>query len=107
MPNQSIPVETANGMIQEYLTYMQEHEIDMEHQTHSVSFDFTILQEWLKDVSDYTDELRICMGVYPSGENAGRITTILWPYKDGQPATRPGEGGDVEIEPFNEGNGLP
>ena len=103
MPNQPIPVETANEMIGEYIRYMEEHDIDMEHQTHSVSFDFTALQEWLETISPHTDELRICLGVYTSGEHRGRITTILWPYKNGEPSNNDG----VEIEPFNEGSGRP
>lgn len=103
MPNQPIPVETANEMIEEYINYMQEHGIDMEHQTHNVSFDFTTLQEWLGSISPYTDELKICLGVYTSGEHAGRITTILWPYKSGEPANND----EGEIEPFNDGAGTP
>jgi hypothetical protein len=103
MADQPIPVENALQMIEQYLGYMQEHDIDMEQQTHCVSFNFSELQNWLRSVQDYSDELRIFLGVYPSGEYEGRITTILWPYKDGSPAVMPPEQGEIQIEPYNDG----
>ena len=61
-------------------------------------------------VKDTTDEFRVCLGMYPDGEQAGRLTAIIWPYKNGQPAKKPtaGKGGDDDFEdPFNEGSLTP
>lgn len=110
MSNQPISVANANSMIQENLAYMTGLGVNMSKQTESVSFDGTILQQWLATVMPFADELRIFLGVYPPGvPNAGRITTILWPYKSGQPATKSsaGDGATVMIEPFNEGQHHP
>ena len=110
MANQPISVATANAMIQENITYMSGLGVNMSNQTQSVSFDGIILQQWLANVMPFADELRICIGVYPKGDpNAGRVTTILWPYKNGQPATEPSAAGgaDVMIDPYNEGQGEP
>lgn len=114
MSNQPIPIQTANLMIADYFNYMTEHGVDMNRQTQSVSFNSSILLEWMTSVSDYADEFRIFMGLYPDSDpRAGRTTVIVWPYKDGQPATMPGtsgkDGGEGDggeghgIDPFNEG----
>jgi hypothetical protein len=107
MPNQPIPIEQANEMIAAYIKYMEGLGVDMTKQTQSVSFTFAELQAWQQLVEPYTDELRICLGVYTTGENAGRITTILWPYKNGTPAvtlTGMDPGG---IKPYNDGHITP
>ncbi|HEX7845733.1 MAG TPA: hypothetical protein VF476_07995 [Chitinophagaceae bacterium] len=101
MANQPISVVTAREMIQEYITYMTNHEIDMGAQTHNVGFGSAALLQWMHDVEPYTDEFRICMGVYNAGPYQGRITTIIWPYNSGSPAIDENE---KEIEPFNEGD---
>ena len=93
--------------MQEYVSYMTNLGVNMSQQTQTVSFDPAILAQWLNNVLPHTDELRVCLGVYTPGEaDAGRITVILWPYKNGQPATDPTARG-TEIEPFNEGQGQP
>jgi hypothetical protein len=110
MANKPISVAMANAMIQQNISYMSGLGVNMANQTESVSFDGRTLQQWLTGVMPYADELRICLGVYPPGNpNAGRITTILWPYKNGQPATMPsvGAGAAALIEPFNEGQQHP
>ncbi|MDP4262148.1 MAG: hypothetical protein Q8941_06420 [Bacteroidota bacterium] len=118
MANQPIPVSTANAMISDYIAYMTKLGVDMNNQTQNVAFDGTILMNWLGTVMPYADELRVCMGQYPSGNaQAGRTTVILWPYKNGQPATMPsppigGSGGmtpadDQTIDPFNDGHSHP
>ena len=104
MANQPIPVSTANAMIETYLNYMSHLGVDMERQTHSVAFSSGDLKDWMDSVVVHADEFRICLGVYPSGPNAGRISTIIWPYYNGQPATDEQQN---EIEPFNDGNGHP
>ena len=107
MANQPIPVSRANGMIQDYITYMEGLGVNMSQQTQSVSFDGNILQQWLSDVMPFADELRVFLGASGTGD-ALRITVILWPYKNGQPAMQPGEGGsNTAINPFNEGQGQP
>jgi hypothetical protein len=109
MANQPIPVSQANDMIKQYLDYLQKLGVDPNSQTQSVSFTSNELLKWQSDVMPFADELRICFGVYPpAAENAGRITSILWPYKNGKPATRPKaegkDGGEEgEIDPYNSG----
>ena len=111
MENGPIPVDVANAMIQEYLLYMQSKGIDMDKQTHSVSFTRDRLMDWLSKTMPDADELRVCLGAYgKDDENAGRITVILWPYKDGQPTTQPlSEGKDAPppsdppTPPYNNG----
>jgi hypothetical protein len=111
MANRPISIDEANAMIQQYLVYMKNHGVDTAKQTQSVSFTGPELMAWLQEVMPYADELRVCEGVYPPGHpQAGRITTILWPYKDGYPAKRldgKGNGGGDGIKPFNEGQGHP
>ena len=113
MANRPIPVEQANAMISEYISYMEKLGVDMTKQTQSVSFTSKEFYTWLTSVLQYMDELRVCIGVYPDGTGAGRITTILWPYKDGKPARKPkveGKGGgddDEDVEPYNEGGPNP
>lgn len=108
MENGPISVELADSMILEYIKYMQDEGIDMGKQTHSVSFTGKELMSWLSNVMPYADELRVCLGAYGKIEsNAGRMTVILWPYKDGQPASQPlsaGKDGDSgKIPPYNQG----
>jgi len=113
MPNQPIPVPQADAMVASYVSYMQKHGINMTQQTMNVSFTTPELMAWLDQVKVFTDEFRICVGVYPDGETkAGRITAIIWPYKGGKPATWPadegkGGGGSSFIPPFNEGGLQP
>jgi len=113
MANQPIPVDKAYDMVKNYIAYMTGLGVDMQKQTQSVSFDAAIFKHWLDTVMPYTDELRVCMGVYPAGDpQEGRTTVILWPYKNGKPATMPAVGdgdgdGNQTIDPFNEGHGNP
>ena len=105
MANQPIPVSKATALMTEYRTYMTGLGVDMSLQTQSVSFDPGILSQWLSNILPDTDELKVCLGVYGTGEaDAGRITVALWPYKNGQPATRFTGGKTEEIEPFNVGS---
>lgn len=86
MKNHPIPVKEADIMIEEYQKHLRQLGVDPEKQTQSVSFTASELMNWLNKTMPAADELRICFGVYPPGHpNAGRITTILWPYKDGKP----------------------
>ncbi len=107
MPNQPIPVADANLMITSYFSYMQGLGVSMAQQTQSVSFEKNALKAWLEEIWPYADELRVFMGEYPVGHvHAGRTTVILWPYKDGNPSTKPGPlpAGEIEIDPFNDGS---
>ena len=111
MQNHPIPVSEANAMTEAYRTFLKENGIDPDKQTQSVSFTAAELMNWLNKTMGFADELRICLGVYPVGHvNAGRITTILWPYKDGKPCaqTTRVEGKDdppppPPTEPYNAG----
>ena len=114
MANQPIPVEQANEMIAQYIEYMTKLGVDMQKQTQSISFTSKEFLVWLNETMPFADELRVCLGVYPPGdENPGRITSILWPYKDGRPATWPktegkdGEDDPDEIPPYNGGTLTP
>jgi hypothetical protein len=114
MANRPIPVSEANQMIKLYLDYMTGLGVDMNKQTTSVSFSAPELLDWMATVKPYTDEFRIFNGVYPQGHTqAGRITSIIWPYKDDQPATKPveeegkGGGSGNPIPPFNDGHTRP
>lgn len=105
MPDQPIPVSTADAMIAEYISYMTGLGVNMNNQTQSTSFGGTVLSNWLATVMPYTDELRIFNGRYPAGDpNAGRTTVILWPYYHGAPAIN---SKGIQIEPLNEGHGRP
>ena len=89
MENHPIPVSEANAMTEAYRKFLKESGIDPEKQTQSVSFTSAELMNWLNKTMPAADELRIFLGVYPAGhEHAGRITTILWPYKNGQPTSQ-------------------
>jgi hypothetical protein len=111
MANQPIPVSEANEMIQNYLDYMTQ--LNIRGQTQSVSFDSPGLISWMDGVKAYTDEFRICFGVYsPATANEGRMTVIIWPYKDGEPAQSDAaeagkDGGGTEIQPYNIGGLSP
>lgn len=108
MENGPIPASVAYAMIKEYIMYMESKGIDMNKQTHSVSFTKDKLMDWLGKNMSAADELRVCLGAYGKGnENAGRITVILWPYKDGEPTTQAySEGKDAPpppTDPYNNG----
>jgi hypothetical protein len=95
-------------MMKEYNLYMLSHGINMLKQTQSVSFTGNELMAWLNEVMPYTDELRVCLGAYSNIIPLDiRTNVILWPYKDGQPATRPiaagKDGNDEKIPPYNNG----
>jgi len=111
MTNQPIPIEQANEMIQLYISLIRTHNLG--NQTQSVSFTSKELVPWFNEVMPFADELRIFEGVYPPRhEYAGKISFILWPYKDGKPANWPnieGKAGDPggPIKPFNDGSGTP
>ncbi|NOT51919.1 MAG: hypothetical protein HOP10_11665 [Chitinophagaceae bacterium] len=107
MANQPIPVNKATLMMQDYVSYMTGLGVNMNQQTQTISFNADDLRQWIDGVMPFTDEFRLCLGVYPPADaNAGRITVAIWPYKNGQPATDTA-GRGTEIEPFNEGQGHP
>ncbi len=106
MANQPITVAKATQLMQEYVSYMTNHGINMNQQTQMVAFDSGILSQWMSTTQPSCDEFRICLGVYPPNDaNAGHITVAIWPYKNGQPAIDPNT--RLEIEPFNEGQLYP
>ena len=106
-----IPVSTANIMIEDYIRSTEPGIEDLSKKTWSVSFTGKELMDWLIEKMPFADELKICFGKYPKDDpNAGRVTVILWPYKDGKPATQPlSEGKDdppppPPIPPYNQGS---
>ena len=103
-----IPVSTANIMIEDYIRSTESGIEDLSKKTWSVSFTGIELMGWLTQTMPFADELKICFGKYPKEDpNGGRVTVILWPYKDGKPATQPiseGKDGDTApIPPYNQG----
>jgi hypothetical protein len=98
----TISPEEGDRMIAEYLNYIKSP-VDIGTQTQSVSFSSKELMEWLNQIMPRADELRVCFGRYPAGHaQAGRMTVILWPYKDGEPTwTNPKD------RPYNDGTGQP
>ena len=105
MAGQSISVDAADQMVTTYVDYMTNLGVNMEEQTQSVSFTLSDLRTWLDSVANRTDEIRVFMAAYPSGEpNEGRTTVILWPYRNGAPAV---DGNNNELDPYNEGTGQP
>jgi hypothetical protein len=111
MAGKKIPVSQASAMISSYVDYLRTLQVDSKKKTQYVSFTLPEIQAWLDEVGPSTDELRVYLGVYPDGtSNPGRVTTIIWPYKNGKPALKPIEGKDGNDEghdPFNEGQGMP
>jgi hypothetical protein len=102
---QPIPIATAEEMIGLYVEYMTNLGVDMDNQTQCVVFPSEQLFNWMKTAKVHADEFKICLGVYPPEHpGAGRITTIIWPYKDGSPSL---DETGMGIEPFNEGQREP
>lgn len=110
-------------MIRNYQDYLVA--LNQGDQTESVSFNSTALLSWMDSVKDFADEFRVFLGVYGNGAKKGRVTTIIWPYKNGEPAETlspttaargggdDGEGGPdpdpggFQIPPLNEGDLRP
>ncbi len=111
MAGKPIAISTAKTMITNYDQYLKTLPVDPKKKTQYVSFTLSEVQAWLNEVSPSSDELRVYLGVYPDDSlKAGRVTAIIWPYKDGSPAQKPiqGKGGDDEgHDPFNDGQGMP
>jgi hypothetical protein len=116
---QKITPQYAESCKLEYQTYMTKHGVNVKTaQTNCVSFGSKALQDYFanNNIFENSDEIRIYFGIYPAdspkiypGAEPGRLTTIIWPYKDSQPATYPvGELGEGEpIEPYNIGTLQP
>lgn len=113
MAGKPIPIITANAMNKMYAEYVQQLPVAAGRKTEYVSFTFKELMAYLNEAAPYTDEIRIYLGMTAEpSPDPGRVTTIIWPYKNGRPATRPlaegKDGGDGEgFPPYDEGNGNP
>lgn len=109
MANQPIPINQANAMMSLYLTYMKS--LGAADQTQYIIFTAKELHAWLTEVLPYADEIRVCEGMnLPAHAQAGSLTVIFWPYKNGEPAILPGYGNvadDPRIKPYNEGSTFP
>lgn len=108
MANRPIPINQANAMMSLYVSYIKS--LGAPDQTQSITFTAKELSAWLNEVLPYADEIRICEGMnLPAHPQAGSITVILWPYKNGQPAVLPGNDseGDLRIQPYNDGHVSP
>ncbi|MBU0695359.1 MAG: hypothetical protein KKE39_02375 [Bacteroidetes bacterium] len=117
---QKITPQYAESCKAEYQTYMVKHGVNAKtSQTNCVSFGAKALQEYFtsNNIFENSDEIRFYFGIYPAdsptgypGAKPGRLTTIIWPYKNGKPANIPPIGGlgDGEpIDPFNLGTLQP
>jgi len=114
MAGKRILITTANEMTRLYASHVGNLPVPPGKKTQYVSFTFPDLMEYLNEVAPFTDELRIFLGVHPdNASEPGRVTTIIWPYKDGEPAARPmaegkdGGGGGQGLPPYDEGNNNP
>ncbi len=112
MSGKPIPSSTASAMINKYVDHVQRLDVDAKKKTQYVSFTLSSFLEWLNQVAPSSDELRICLGIYADDSSEpGRVTTIIWPYKNGKPAAKPIEGKDggdgSGHDPYNDGHGNP
>ena len=112
MAGKSIPISTANAMVSRYVDHVQNLGVTANKKTQYVSFTLPEIMEWLQQVTPFTDELRICLGIHPdNASDPGRVTAIIWPYKSGRPASQPlapGKGGDDSgLDPYNDGSNGP
>lgn len=106
-----IPVAEAEIMIKEY-EGASATDLELTKKTLTVSFSGKELMDWLNEKMAIADELKIFFGKYPKGNpEAGRVTVILWPYKDGAPLTQGyAEGKDgppPPSDPYNNGQSGP
>ncbi len=114
MAGKPIPISTANTMVTNYVNHVRQLAVDPNKKTQYVSFTLSELMQWLSQVTPFTDEIRICLGIHPDGSgDPGRVTAIIWPYKGGSPATKPfsdgkdGGGDEDGVDPFNDGSNGP
>jgi hypothetical protein len=74
-------------MIKEYED-STESVTELAKKTLTVSFTGAELMGWLTEKMAQADELKIFFGKYPKeNPQGGKVTVILWPYKDGHPLT--------------------
>lgn len=114
MSGKPIPISTANEMTRLFVEYVQNLEVETKKKTQYVSFTLPEIMKWLQDITPYTDELRVYLGIdTDASPQAGRLTAIIWPYRKDRPATRPfadgkDGGGDEEgVDPYNDGSTGP
>lgn len=107
-----IPVATADLMIKEY-EGITASDLELAKKTLTVSFTGKELMGWLNEKMAVADELKIFFGKYPKDDpQAGRVTVILWPYKNGSPLTEgyiEGKDGPPPppSDPYNQGSLTP
>nr|MBC7611547.1 hypothetical protein [Pseudopedobacter sp.] len=118
---QKITPQYAESCKIEYQTYMTKLGVNVKTtQTNCVSFESKALQEYFMSnkIFENSDEIKFYFGIYPAdspqgypGAKPGRLTTIIWPYKNGKATIIPPVGvgyGDGEpIDPFNLGELYP
>lgn len=111
----------ANACKAEYAAFMKNLGINVnKNQTNTITFNTAELQAYLQDnnVFENSDEIKVFLGVYPEDSpgvypstQPGKITAIIWPHKNGQPATFLKEGNNgasgAPIDPFNVGELSP
>jgi hypothetical protein len=114
MAGKTIPISLAHDMIGKYYDHVRNLPVEPNKKTQYISFTLPEIMDYLKQVTPFADELRICLGVHPQdSDKPGRVTVIIWPYKSDKPATKPitegkdGGGGDEGIDPYNDGNNAP
>ncbi len=117
---QEITVKFADSCKKEYHVYMKHLGVDTStDQTNCVCFKTADLKAYFDkyDLFNNSDEIKFFFGVYPKHDphphhhaKPGRLTTIIWPYKDGAPSTMIADGkdgGDGKIQPYNFGQFEP
>src|SRR5262245_54238500 len=107
-----IPVKQADDMILFYQKHCKDQNLPKEKSTEYVSYALPEFQAWLTAVTPYSDEVRVCLGVYPPGHpEEGRLTVLFRSYSAGKPSAEPreeGKGGTGGgFSPYDEGNSGP
>jgi len=114
MAGRPISITQAHEMTRLYVDHVRNLPVHPVKKTQYVSFTLSDLMNYLRQAEKNADEIRIYLGVHSeSSQNPGRLTTILWPYKDGEPAAgayvegKDGGGGGEGFPPYDEGSGNP
>jgi hypothetical protein len=101
---EAIPVPEALVKVLKFGRFKSDH--DLENQTMCIGFNAINLLKWLENHLDQMDELKIFLSL----DEAEKITVVLWPYKEKQPAVvspNTEDDDEVALDPYNIGNRQP
>ncbi|HEX5151911.1 MAG TPA: hypothetical protein VFW07_10705 [Parafilimonas sp.] len=122
-----VEIRYARQAKAKFRTFMKNLNIDSPFKglTLSISFSGQRFVNWLAKIGDYmkpvgqpsakVDELRIVLGMYSddftdlhnfNDENVGRLTVLIWPFKNGSPAPDPDDLAKL-LKPYDLGGLYP